>query len=140
MLQKGKLIRSNPRMILLVRQMAIRECTKHWRGDESYLVVLASVIITVVDADLATIDAGVAADAEVVRNEGSAVGLQDDVALQESTLRDASVDLLGLGDHNRLVLKVVEDSDLSDASVLEAALNNVLLEVALESQNLCKIN
>lgn len=127
-------------MILLVRQMAIRECTKHWRGDESYLVVLASVIITVVDADLATIDAGVAADAEVVRNEGSAVGLQDDVALQESTLRDASVDLLGLGDHNRLVLKVVEDSDLSDASVLEAALNNVLLEVALESQNLCKIN
>ena len=120
--------------------MAIRECTKHWRGDESYLVVLASVIITIVDADLATIDAGVAADAEVVRNEGSAVGLQDDVALQESTLRDASVDLLGLGDHNRLVLKVVEDSDLSDASVLEAALNNVLLEVALESQNLCKIN
>lgn len=62
------------------------------------------------------------------------------MALQESTLGDASVDLLGLGDHNRLVLQVVEDGDLSDASVLEAALNDVLLEVALESQDLCKIN
>ena len=58
------------------------------------------------------------------------------MALQESTLGDTRVSLLGLSDHDRLVLKVVEDGDLSDASVLETALNDMLLEVALESQDL----
>lgn len=58
------------------------------------------------------------------------------MALEESTLRDARVDLLGLGDHNGLIFKVVEDCDLPDAVVLEAALDNVLLEVALETQDL----
>jgi len=58
------------------------------------------------------------------------------VALEESTLGYARVDLLGLGDHDRLILHVVEDGHLSDAVVLETALNNVLLEEALETQDL----
>jgi hypothetical protein len=58
------------------------------------------------------------------------------VALQESALRDTSVDQLGLSDHDGLIFKVVEDGDLSNAFILEAALNDVLLEVALETQHL----
>ena len=110
------------------------------RGVESYLVVAASVVITVVDADLTTVNSGISTNAEIVRDEGRAVGLKDDMALQEGTLRDTRVDLLGLSDHDRLVLQVVEDSDLSDTRVLESALNDVLLEVALETEYLLKIN
>jgi len=58
------------------------------------------------------------------------------MALQERALRDACVDLLVLSDHDRLVLEVVEDGDLADAEILEAALDDVLLEVALETQDL----
>ena len=107
---------------------------------ESYLVVAASVVITVVDANLSTVNSGVSTNAEIVGDEGRAVGLKDDMALQEGTLGDTRVDLLGLSDHDRLVLQVVEDGDLSDTSVLETALDNVLLEVALETEYLLKIN
>jgi len=44
--------------------------------------------------------------------------------------------LLGLGDHDRLVLQVVEDGDMSHSGILEAALNDVLFEVTVESQDL----
>lgn len=52
----------------------------------TYFVVFASVLIGVVDADLAAIDASVSANAEVVCREGTAVWLQDNLALQEGTL------------------------------------------------------
>ena len=100
------------------------------------MIELASVVIGVVDADLAAKDAGIAADREVVWHEGATVGLQHDLTLEESALRRARVDLLGLGDHDRFVLQVVEDSHLPDLEVLQAALNNVLFEVTVESQDL----
>lgn len=100
------------------------------------LIETASVVITVGDADLATIDSSVSADTEVIGHERSAIRLQNAVTLEESTLRHARVDLLGLSDHDRLVLKEVEDSHLPYAMVLETALYDMLFEVALETQHL----
>ena len=102
----------------------------------TYLVELASVVIAVVDADDAAEDGRVGPDREVVWHVGAAVGLQDNLTLEEGTLGHARVDLLGLGDHDRLVLEVVEDRDLPASGVFEAALNDVLLEVTVESQDL----
>lgn len=102
----------------------------------TYLIELASVVIGVVDADLAAKDAGIAADREVVWHEGATVGLQHDLALEEGALRCTRVHLLGLGDHDRFILEVVEDGHLSDLGVLQAALNNVLFEETVESQDL----
>jgi len=70
------------------------------KSTQTYLVVLASVFVSVVDADLAAIDAGVCANAEVVGHEGGAVSLQNDLALEEGTLGNARVGLLGLSDHD----------------------------------------
>ena len=102
----------------------------------TYRVVPASVVITVINADLTAIDASVSAEAEVVWHERIAIGLVDDVALEEGTLRGSRVGLLGLSDHDGLVLEVVIDGDLSDAEVLQATLDDVLFEVTVESQDL----
>lgn len=100
------------------------------------LIETARVVITVAEADLAAIDAGVSTDAEVFGHERGAVSLQNAVTLEESALGHARVHLLGLSDHDGFVFEVVEDGDLPDAVVLEAALNDMLLEVALEAQYL----
>lgn len=102
----------------------------------TYRVVPASVVITVINADLTAIDASVSAEAEVVWHERIAIGLVDDVALEEGTLRGSRVGLLGLSDHDRLILKVVVNRQLSIATILKSALDNVLFEVALESEDL----
>ena len=65
----------------------------------TYIVVSASVIISAVDANLASVDASISSNAEVVGREGRAVILQDHLSLQESTLRDTCVGLFGLSDH-----------------------------------------
>ena len=62
--------------------------------------------------------------------------LQHHLALEEDTLRSAAVDLLGLADHNGVIFEVVENDQLADLVVLKTALNDALLEVAVESQNL----
>jgi len=68
--------------------------------NSSLTVELASVFITVVDADLATIKASVCADVEVIWHEGVAVGLKSDMTLEEGTLRCSRVDLLRLSHHD----------------------------------------
>ena len=110
--------------------------TRRLPSNTTYLVELPRVVVAVVNADLASVDARVTADAEVVRHERIAVGLQHNVSLQESALRRSRVNLLGLGHHDGLVFQVVEDGDLSDLVVLEAALDDVLLEVTEESEDL----
>ena len=70
------------------------------KSTQTYLVILASVFVSVVDADLAAIDTSVCANAEVVGHEGCAVSLQNDLALEEGTLGDTRVGLLGLSDHD----------------------------------------
>jgi len=107
-----------------------------WYGASLLFVVFASVFIDAVDADLTAIDASVGTNAEVIGREWSAILLNHTLALQESTLCDTSVDLLRLSDHNRLIFKVVEDGELSDAMVLKSGLTDMLLEVTVESQDL----
>ena len=96
-------------------------------------------MITVVDADLPSVNASVASDREIIWHISVTVVLENNLAFQESSLWDARVDLLGLSDHDRLVLKIVEDGDLSDAEVLKAAFHNVLFEEAVESKHLKQI-
>ena len=93
-------------------------------------------MITVVDADLSSINASVTSDREVIWHISVTVLPENDLAFQESSLRDARVDLLGLSDHDRLVFQVVVDGHLPDAIILEAALDDVLLEVTIEAEDL----
>ncbi len=102
----------------------------------TYSVELASVVISVENADAAAENLSVLTDLEVIGHEGVAILLKDDLALEEGTLGHSSVDLLGLSHHDGLVLQVVEDGHLSDAVVLETRLNHGLLEVTVESQDL----
>ncbi len=103
---------------------------------QTYFVVFASVIISTVDANLAAIDESVLTNAEVWGHEGSAITLQNNLTLQEGTLRNTCVGLFRLSDHDGLVLKVEVDGELSDAMVLQSGLTDVLLEVTVESQHL----
>jgi len=105
-------------------------------GSSLACIEFTSVVITVVDADLAAEDASVAANGEIVWHEWAAIGLQNDLTLEESTLRGTRVHLLGLSDHDGLVFQVVENCDLPDLGVLEAGLDDVLLEETVESQDL----
>ena len=115
----------------------LRKAKKGLESDcGTYVVEFASVVITVVDAHLTAKDASVAADREVVWHERAAVGLQHDLTLEEGALGRARVDLLGLSDHDRLVFQVVENGNFPDFGVFEAAFNDVLLEVTVESQDL----
>ena len=59
---------------------------------------------------------------------------------QEDTLGCAAVDLARLTDHDRVVFKVVQNNQLADAVVLEAAFYNGLLEVTIKSEHLYIIN
>ena len=93
-------------------------------------------MITVVDADLSSVNASVASDREIIWHISVTVLLENDLAFQESSLRDARVDLLGLSDHDRLVFQVVVDGHLPDAIILETALDDVLLEVTIEAEDL----
>lgn len=106
------------------------------KRSDSYLVEATSVIIAVVDAHLTPVDASVASNAEVVWHEWAAISLQSDVSLQEVTLRQTCVDLLGLGHHDGLVFQEVEDGDPADSEIFEPALSHVFLEVGLEAQDL----
>ena len=114
--------------------LSAAESLKHCGG--TYGVELAGVVIAVVDADLAAKDARVAANGEVVWHERAAIGLENDLALEECTLRSSRVDLLWLSDHDGLVLQVVENRHLSNLEVLKSALDDVLLEVTVESEDL----
>lgn len=58
------------------------------------------------------------------------------MSLKESTLRSTGIDHLRFDDLNRSVLKVVVNDELSDAVVLEARLNDALLEVTIEAEYL----
>ena len=98
---------------------------------------MAGVLVAVGDADGATEDSDVEADAEVLGHEGGhTVGLEDHLALEESTLGNARVHNLGLSDHNALVFQEVEHGEVVNAEVLETALDNSLLEVAGETEHL----
>jgi len=99
---------------------------------------LSRVIITIVNAELTSIDADVAAYGEILRHERllGSVTLENHMSLKESALRNSTVGLLGLGDHDRLILKIVENGGFADSEVFEAAFNNALFGVGVKSQDL----
>ena len=104
---------------------------------KTYREELACVLITVTDANGAAVDENVLTHAEVLGHEGSeAVSSQNHLPVEESSLGKAGVHLLGLLNHDALVLEVVVDQQLMDAEVLETALDNRLLEVAVEAKHL----
>lgn len=102
----------------------------------TYLVEVASVLVSVEDAHGTAKNGNVNANGEVFGHVGAAIRSKNDLALKEVSLGNARVDLLRLGDHDGLVLKEVANSELSATHVLEAALDDTLLEVTEESQDL----
>ena len=69
----------------------------------SYLEEFTGVLVDVVDADAASEDADVEADAEIggQHGEAGAVLLEDHLALEEDALGGAAVDLARLADHDK---------------------------------------
>lgn len=55
---------------------------------------------------------------------------------EEGSLRNSTVLLLGLNEHDGFVLQVVINDQFSDSVVLKSALHDVLLAETVESQNL----
>ena len=108
----------------------------------TYLEEFTGVLVDVVDADAASEDADVEADAEIGGQHGKAgaVLLEDHLALEEDALGGAAVHLARLTDHDRVVLQVVQNYQLANAVVLKAALHNRLLEVTIKSEHLYIIN
>ena len=102
---------------------------------DAYIKELTSVLIAVVDSDSSAKDAYVQSDSEVSRKEGSVwtVLFEHLLSLQENTLGSATVGLLGLVDHEGVVLQVVEDNELSDSVVLKSGFDYALLEIAEKS-------
>ena len=101
----------------------------------TYREELSSIVVTVVNAHDSAEDRDISADAEVLGEEWflGAVLLDDHLALKEGTLWLSSVRNLRLGNHERLVFKVVEDGHFANSVVLEATFDNALLEVGVES-------
>ena len=106
--------------------------------DFTYHEELSRVLITVVNAELTSIDADVATNGEVLRHEGllGSVTLENHVSLKESALRNSTIGLLGLGDHDRLILKIVENCHLSNSVVFVWILDYWFLEVSTEGKHL----
>lgn len=106
-------------------------------GASKILEEFASVLITIGKADHASIDADVTSDLEVFRHEGvSRVGfVEADMSSEEGSLRNSTVLLLGLNEHDGFVLQVVINGQFSDSVVLKSALNNVFFAETVESKN-----
>jgi len=108
----------------------------------TYLEEFASVLIDIIDTDAAAKDADVKANAEIGGKHGKAraVLLEDHLALEENTLGSSTIGLAGLADHNGVILQMVQNDQLANAVVLEAALNDALLKVTIKSEHLYIIN
>ena len=101
----------------------------------TYSEELSSIVVTVINAHDSAENGDVGANAEVSGQEWllGAVLLDDHLALEEGTLWLSSVRNLRLGNHERLVFKVIEDGHFANSVVLEATFDNALLEVGVES-------
>lgn len=102
-------------------------------GEES-----SSVFVAVVNSNLASVNANIATDAEVLRHEGGlrTVLLEDHLTVEESTLESSTVGLTGLSDHDGFVFQEVEDNESANSMVFKTAFNNTLLEVTKKSEDL----
>lgn len=98
---------------------------------------LAGVIISVINADSASINTNIEADAEIARHEwGHTVRLEDHMSIEECTHGHASVRLFGLNDQNTLVLQEVVNNQVVNTMVLNTILNNGFFKVTVEAKYL----
>jgi len=99
---------------------------------------LTRVLITVGNADSASVDADVQTHLEILRHERClrSVGLDYHLTLQECTLRSSRIDLTGLSNHDRLIFEEVVHDQIADAVVFEAALDDALFEVTEKAKDL----
>jgi len=94
-------------------------------------------IITVNDAEEATVELNVLANYQVLPGVGlDGVNLGDEVPLEEDALRDTGVGNTGLQDVDGVVLEVVVHGALAEAVVLVGVLNDGLLEEDAEVEDL----
>jgi len=106
-------------------------------GFDTYVEELSGVLVSVGDTDGAAMDSDVAANHEVLGHEGGlAVALEDHLSLEEGTLGDASVGLLGLDDHDRLVFEEVVNEDGMNSEIFKSAFDNALFEVTVKAEDL----
>ena len=104
---------------------------------ETYLEELAGVIVAIINADWAAINANVEANTEVLGHERvHTIRLKNHMAFKESSLGNTWVLNLGLSNHDTLVFEVVEHGKVVDAVVFKASLNNSLFKVTVESKHL----
>ena len=77
----------------------------------TYFIETAGETVTVVNSELAAIDADVKSNAEVFGHKWSVrtILFKGHLSLKEGSLRSSAVHLLWLSDHNRLVFEEVED-------------------------------
>lgn len=106
-------------------------------GVSKILEEFASVLITIGKTNHTSIDADIRIDSEVFRHEGvSRVGfVEADMSSEEGSLRNSTVLLLGLNEHDGFVLQVVINDQFSDSVVLKSALNNVFFAETIKSKN-----
>ena len=104
----------------------------------TYSKEVPGVLVTVSNPNAPAEYLYVLADSEVSGKEGlvRAVVLEDHGALEEGTLGRATVHLLGLDDHDGVVLQVVQHYQLPNLKVLQSALNHTLLKETVKSQHL----
>lgn len=90
------------------------------------------------DSDASASNSNVHSDVKVLgkKRKARAVLLQNHLPLEEDTLGSARVHLLRFVQHDRVVLQVVVDHQVSDSEILQSALNNAFFEVSEEAENL----
>ena len=88
----------------------------------TYAEELSGVGIAIINSDRPSADANIESYSEIGGLEWAlgAVLPKDDLSIKEGSLRGSGVSNLGLSDHNRPILKEVEDDDLSYSHVLKS--------------------
>jgi hypothetical protein len=108
----------------------------------TYLVEVSCETVTVVNSELAAIDADVESDAKVLGHKRSirTILLEGHLSLKEGSLWGATVDLLWFSDHYGFVLEEVENRAESESKVFQTAFNDTFFKVSKKSKHLEEYN
>jgi hypothetical protein len=103
----------------------------------TYIEELSCVLVSISNADSAAVDSNITTNHEVLGHKGGhAVTFQDHLAVEESTLGNTRVALLGLDDHDRLIFEEVIDENVMNSEIFKSALNDALFEEAVKAEDL----
>ena len=106
------------------------------------MVEVSCETVTVVNSELAAIDADVKSDAKVLGHKRSirTILLEGHLSLKEGSLWGATVDLLWFSDHYGFVLEEVEKRAESESKVFQTAFNDTFFKVSEKSKHLEEYN